>query len=55
MKERESRIVALDKFRLREAAARVVRLYDGWGKPEKVAEWKAKLGAHDLSAPVRSP
>ena len=32
MKERESRIVALDKFRLREAAVRVVRLYDGMGQ-----------------------
>ena len=55
MKERESRITAPDQFRLREAAARVVRLYEAWGKPEKATEWKAKLGAHDLSAPVRSP
>ena len=55
MKERESRIAAPDQFRLREAAERVVRLYEAWGKPEKATEWKAKLGAHELSAPVRSP
>ena len=55
MKERESRITVPDQFRLREAAVRVVRLYEAWGKPEQATEWKAKLGAHDLSAPVRSP
>jgi hypothetical protein len=43
MKERASRITALDQFRLREAAVRAVRLYEGWGKPEQAAEWKTKV------------
>jgi eukaryotic-like serine/threonine-protein kinase len=50
MKERESRVTVPDQFRLREAAARVVRLYEAWGKPEKATEWKAKLGMPDLPA-----
>ena len=52
MKERESRITVPDQFRLREAAVRVVRLYEAWGKPEKATEWKAKLGMPDLPAEV---
>ena len=31
MKDRESRITAPDQFHLREAAVRVVRLYEAWG------------------------
>jgi tetratricopeptide (TPR) repeat protein len=31
--------------RKREALERVVRLYEAWGKPDKAAEWKAKLEA----------
>ena len=42
----------LDRFRLREAAERVVRLYEGWGKAERAAMWKAKLGMPDLPADV---
>ena len=52
MKERESRITVPDRFRLREAAVRVIRLYEAWGKPEKATEWKAKLGMPDLPAEV---
>ena len=52
MKDRESRITAPDRFRLREAAVRVVRLYEAWGKPEQATEWKAKLGMPDLPAEV---
>ena len=37
---------------IREAAEWVVRLYEGWGQPEKAAAWKARLGLTDLPADV---
>jgi serine/threonine protein kinase/tetratricopeptide (TPR) repeat protein len=43
MKRREAKIPALLKGRLTEAAARLVQLYEAWGKPEKAAEWQAEL------------
>jgi hypothetical protein len=52
MKARETRIPAPDRARLREAAERVVRLYDGCNKPDQAAAWKAKLGMPDLPADV---
>lgn len=52
MKGREPRITVPDRSRLREAAERVVRLYEGSGQPEKAATWKAKLGMPDLPAEV---
>ncbi len=50
MKARESKIPPTGKPRLLEAAERVVRLYQAWGKPAKVTEWKVKLGLADLPA-----
>jgi tetratricopeptide (TPR) repeat protein len=50
MKERQSKIAVHDRSRLREAAERVVRLYEDWGKAERAAMWKAKLGMPDLPA-----
>ena len=52
MKAREAKIPAPGKPRLAEAAVRVVRLYEAWGKPEQAAAWKAKLGLTDLPADV---
>jgi non-specific serine/threonine protein kinase/serine/threonine-protein kinase len=52
MRARESRIAVPDRSRLREAAGRVVQLYEAWGQPEKAAAWKAKLGLTDLPADV---
>jgi eukaryotic-like serine/threonine-protein kinase len=52
MKERQAKIAVLDRSRLREAAERVVRLYEDWGKAERAAMWKAKLGLPDLPADV---
>jgi hypothetical protein len=40
------------KPRLPEAAERVIRLYEAWGKPEQAAAWKARLGLADLPADV---
>jgi hypothetical protein len=37
---------------LSEAADRVVRLYEAWGKPRLAAQWKLKLGLADFPAEV---
>jgi serine/threonine protein kinase len=52
LKARAAKIPAPDKPRLREAADRLVRLYESWGKPEQVAAWKARLGLADLPKDV---
>ena len=43
MNQRETKIPAPDRHRLTDALGRLVQLYDAWGKPEKAAEWRAKL------------
>jgi tetratricopeptide (TPR) repeat protein len=43
MKAREAKIPPPGKPNLSDAADRVVKLYEAWGKPEKAAEWRAKL------------
>jgi hypothetical protein len=55
LKAREAKIPVTEKTRLREAAERVVRLYESWGKPERAAAWRAKLGLADLPADVFAP
>jgi tetratricopeptide (TPR) repeat protein len=50
MKARETKIPAANRYHLREAAERVVRLYEVWGKPDEASIWKAKLGLSDLPA-----
>ena len=52
MKERQAKTAVLDRSRLREAVERVVRLYEGSGKPDQAATWKDKLGMPDLPADV---
>jgi hypothetical protein len=52
MKARESEIPPPSRPLLPEAAARVIRFYEAWGKPEQAAEWKIKLGLRDLPADV---
>jgi hypothetical protein len=52
MKAREARIPATAKPRLAEAAVRVVRLYEAWGKADQATAWKARLGMEDLPADV---
>jgi hypothetical protein len=44
LKAREATIAAAGKPRLPEAGERLVKLYDAWGKPEKAAQWRNKLG-----------
>jgi eukaryotic-like serine/threonine-protein kinase len=45
MKQREDKISAAGKPRLKEALQRLVQLYEATGRPEKAAEWKQKLEA----------
>ncbi len=52
MTERQAKIAMADRSRLREAAERVVRLYEDWGKAEQATVWKAKLRLPDLPADV---
>jgi serine/threonine protein kinase/tetratricopeptide (TPR) repeat protein len=52
LKARESQLAVPEQFRLREAAERVVRLYENWGKTVQAAAWKAKLGLLDLPVEV---
>jgi hypothetical protein len=51
-KARAATIPAPCKRHLRDAAGRVVRVYEAWGKPATTDEWKQKLGLADLSADV---
>jgi hypothetical protein len=55
LKAHGATIPPLNKPCLNEAAERVVRLYEAWGKPEKAAEWKARVGLGDLPGDVFAP
>jgi serine/threonine protein kinase len=43
LKQREQRVPANYHVYIREAAGRLVRLYESWDKPARAAEWKARL------------
>ncbi|MSU51738.1 MAG: serine/threonine protein kinase [Opitutus sp.] len=47
MKQREAKMGAPNKARLKEALERLVRLYTDWGQPEKAAAWQQKLDQHN--------
>jgi hypothetical protein len=47
MKQREDKIPAEGKPRLKEAQRRLVQLYEATGRPDKAAEWKKKLDEAD--------
>ena len=51
LKARAAKIPAPGKSNLAEAAERIVRLYEAWGKPEKAAEWRKRLGMPDAGLP----
>jgi non-specific serine/threonine protein kinase/serine/threonine-protein kinase len=55
MVSREEEIPIAERSHLREAAERVVRLYESWNRPQEAAAWKAKVGMRDLPAQVFSP
>jgi serine/threonine protein kinase len=52
LKAHEAKIPAPSKKHLAAAAARIVRLYEAWGKPVRAAEWKGRLG---LAEPPADP
>jgi hypothetical protein len=55
MKARAAKIPAQNRPLLSEAAERVVRLYEGWGKADRATAWKARLGLTDLPQDVFAP
>jgi hypothetical protein len=53
IKAREAKIPASTKsLILPEAAERMVRLYEAWGKPDQARSWAERLGLADLPADV---
>ena len=48
MKNQVNRIFVPDRHKVLEAAMRVVRLYEDWGRPDQASLWKNKLGLPDL-------
>ena len=52
MIERQTTMSASDKSDLQDAGQRIVQLYQNWGKPAKIAEWKQRLQA---STPASNP
>jgi tetratricopeptide (TPR) repeat protein len=52
LKARGARIPISERSSLREAAERVIRLYEEWGKTELAAVWKTELRMPDLPADV---
>jgi hypothetical protein len=48
LKARAAKIPSASRPRLDEAGTRLLQLYESWGKPEKVAEWREKLGLYEL-------
>jgi hypothetical protein len=52
IKAREVKLPAYERRVIYEAADQVVRLYEAWGRKDKVAAWKAELGLADLPANV---
>jgi serine/threonine protein kinase len=51
---REATISVSDRVFVREAAERVIRLYENWGKVDLASAWKSKLGLCDLPTDVFS-
>ena len=43
LKSREAEMLPQNAKNVPQAAARLVQLYEAWGKPEKAAEWRTKL------------
>jgi serine/threonine protein kinase len=52
MRARDQNIPTRVERYLTPLAKEIVHLYDAWGKPEKAAAWKARLGLTDLPADV---
>jgi tetratricopeptide (TPR) repeat protein len=55
MKARQAQLLQPERPRLAEAAVRVVRFYENWGKPEKAAEWRKAAGPPPADPPAVTP
>jgi hypothetical protein len=59
MKQREDRILAANlpynKEQLPEAVDRLVRFYEGWGRPDEAAKWRAERAKYSVSSPAPPP
>lgn len=55
MKQREAKIPAVGKPRLKEALERLVQLYDATGRSDQAAEWKQKLAAFEKAESTNPP
>jgi hypothetical protein len=53
MKTLEDKIPPISKDRLPYALERLVQLYEGWGKPDQAALWRAKLLQNSQGGPTR--
>ena len=54
MKSREAKISASLMNRLREAGARIVALYNAWGKKDKADQWRKRLETEVVPARPKS-
>jgi tRNA A-37 threonylcarbamoyl transferase component Bud32 len=55
MKQRAAQIAAAAKFRLVDAAQRLVDLYEGWDRPEAAALWRKTVDAERAKLPSKQP
>ena len=55
LKAREAKIPAPSKKRLTEAAERVVKLYEAWGKPDQATRWRRELESEKADAKPPDP
>jgi hypothetical protein len=55
MKQRATQIPAAAKFRLVEAAQRLVQLYEAWNRPEDAARWRKELQTLQNKGSPQSP
>ena len=42
-----------DQERTRQMSQQIAALYEGWGKPDEAAEWRAKLPKPATAAPAK--
>jgi serine/threonine protein kinase/tetratricopeptide (TPR) repeat protein len=52
LKAREAKLPPPSRKNLADAAARIVPFYESWGKPEKTAEWRKRLGPPGATPPM---
>jgi hypothetical protein len=50
LRERQAQIPQDRKVSATQAVERLVQLYDGWGKPDKAAQWRKTLGERAIGS-----